>query len=93
MPNGTIQDSRMPQSPQWGYLEIDENDMEEYKSGKGEYLDRGETGGRPWNKCVIYVANEEIKPPLHRGERVEFEMVQCEIMGAPAWVAAVACRK
>lgn len=93
MPNGTIQDSRMPQSPQWGYLEIEEDDMQEYKEGKGGYLDIGKTGGRPWNKYVLYVTREQLDPNLRQGERVEFEMVQCEILGAKAWVAEVICRK
>lgn len=89
MPNGTIQDSRMPQSPQWGYLEIEEDDMVDYKEGKGEYLDTGRTGGRPWNKYVLYVNDQQKQFLLRQGDRVKFEMVECDLMGINVWVAVI----
>ena len=93
MPGGTIQDSRDPNSPQFGYLEIEEKDFEDYvKHKEGRHLDKGaeekQPGARPWNRYVLFV-NSQVPERLFKGDRVEFEMQEVEILKTRTWVAVV----
>ena len=100
MPDGTIQDSRNPTSPQFGYLEIEETDFQDYKKhastkdpGNGkELLDKSPI---PWNRYVMFINDKDVTGvlKLNRNDRVNFEMVRLEVNldGTPAnvWVAKV----
>jgi hypothetical protein len=103
MPDGTIQDSRSPTSPQFGYLRIKPADLPAYGTHAAikdpgnvkQLLDTGPPPSPPWNNYVMFINDEEVTN-VHmfvRNDRVEFEMVHLDVNvgGTPAkiWVAKV----
>jgi len=92
MPNGTIQDSRNPTSPQWGYLKVENRDKNEFDK-HAEKVDPGNNRGlrdkgrgprrnaNPWNRFIKYVNVEKTSGirRLERNDRVEFEMIALPI--------------
>jgi hypothetical protein len=103
MPNGTIQDSRNPTSPQFGYLRMRNSDLPGYGAhaankdpfNEKELLDSGP--GTPWNRFVIFINDNKDEngefTRLERGDRVEFDMTHLDVVldgtEGKIWVAKV----
>ena len=103
MPEGTIQDSRSPTSPQFGYLSIKPAHLPAYGAHAAskdpgnvkQLLDTGPPPSPPWNHYVMFINDEEVTkvPWLVRNDRVDFEMVHLKVkLGqtpGKIWVARV----
>lgn len=80
MPIGTIQDSRNPNSPQWGYLEVTLKGSESSNPGQWPKIYDPDD----WNKFVMFMHNKQ-KPggggteTWPRGTGVEFEFLKAKI--------------
>ena len=81
MPEGTIQDSRNPNSPQWGYLEVEKDDA------SGPHRDTGISDPkRPeWNRYVMFLheIQEGTGPSTKRfirGDRVLYDMKEAFVI-------------
>jgi len=82
MPMGTVQDSRDPNSPQWGYLKVDDTTELQYAAKD-----------QNWNNYVLFVHDQEKnaintskfsqvitgKGAIKAGTKVGFEMVEAEL--------------
>ena len=82
MPEGTVQDSRDPNSPQWGYLQVDDTSQLQY-----------EAKDTSWNSFVLFVHDQKKHPvnpekfsqvstvngAIKAGTKVKFEMVEAEL--------------
>jgi hypothetical protein len=84
MPDGTIQDSRMPQSPQWGYLKV--RDPQQIPLGKRR------CSQDKWNEYVLFLhdckKNKKVTkkrkrrspdPAVFYKRNVSFEMIDATI--------------
>ena len=92
MPDGTVQDSRRPTSPQWGYLKLEARDKKKYEdhakivdpNNNDRLLDKGRGPRRnanPWNGFIKYVNVQKTSKirRLERNDRVEFKMIKLPI--------------
>jgi len=100
MPNGTIQDSRNPTSPQFGYLRMRNSDLPGYGAhaqvkdpgNKKQLLD---SGPPPWNRYVVFINDKSVTEVdrFVRGDRVAFEMFHLDVdldgTEGKIWVAKV----
>lgn len=100
MPNGTIQDSRSPTSPQWGYLRIKNIDLPAYGAhaavkDSGNEKQLLDSGPPPWNKYVLFINDKSVTgiKKLNRLDQVEFDMTHLDVdldgTEGKIWVAKV----
>ncbi len=90
MPDGTIQDSRNPYSPQWGYLRVKNGNIKFFNDKDilslfhdEPIVDVGYQGKKRWNQYVLFLHNLKKKGKtkrLKRGTKVKFEMVKAKLI-------------
>jgi hypothetical protein len=91
MSDGTIQDSRNPYSPQWGYLKVKNGDIKYFDDkdilslfNDEPVVDVGYKSKKRWNQYVLFLHNIKKKKKgktkrLLRGTKVKFEMVKARL--------------
>lgn len=70
MPDGTIQDSRNPYSPQWGYLKV--RDPRELKSDDPNQND-------DWNEYILFIDDKDPNPGNQHKKYIKFDMKNAEL--------------
>ena len=104
MPDGTIQDSRNPNSPQWGYLALEEDDKPQflnhaddvdYGNARGLLDNGGPNGASTWNRYILFLNTKATsgKKRFKKGDRVHFIMTELDIQinndPGTIWVANI----
>ncbi len=93
MSDGTIQDSRNPYSPQWGYLKVKNGDIKYFDDkdilslfNDEPVVDVGYKSKKRWNQYVLFLHNIKKKGKkkgktkrLARGTKVKFDLVKARL--------------
>ena len=99
MPDGIVQDSRNPNSPQWGYLKVKHGDIKFFNdldilslTYDEPVIDVGSGSKKRWNQYVLFMHNLKKKKGdtrrLKRGTKVKFKLVKAKLK-----ISKKACKK